>query len=586
MRSRDRPLFTSDCRLENGLPVRATTPLHMLTVTAHRCRIRPQWTSILNTFFIVLLGGLLAIQPVNLISAGDGTVDDLAVRSTKLEAAGQWPELVSLCETAARKGELSNELYHRYDLAKIHCDLDRRSAEKAYQEALGHITEREARQLFVECLQRINSHHVTNPDFNKLISRGCLALHVAVSDPQFQSMHARQATPDRVALLQQHIQHILEARSIGSLSDAETVAIWIARAAQSVVGVRPAVTFLEMTAASVGGLDEYSAFLTTGQLNDLYAQIEGNFVGLGVELKSAEDGLLVVHVISDSPAERSGLKAGDHLIGIAGKPIAGMHVDAAAQLLQGPEGSRVTLAVLRGVGPARAMTVRREHVEIPSIENVELLDRVNGIGYLHITSFQKKTASDLDAAMRQLDAAGMRSLIIDLRGNPGGLLSAAVDVSDLFIDRGLVVATRGRSPEEDFNYTASHAGTWHMPITLLIDSDSASSSEIFAGAIKDHNRGKIIGVQSYGKGSIQGIFPMDAAGVGMRLTTAHFYSPTGQPYSRVGVSPDLWVQQTARPDASGQMINNDATLATALSEIRKTLNPVISQPVARRIIAQ
>ncbi|MGI9453620.1 MAG: S41 family peptidase [Pirellulales bacterium] len=555
-------------------------------MTSLRCPNGPWRISILKTVIIILVGGFLAVQPTNFTNANDISVDDLAVRSTKLEAAGQWPELVSLCETAARKGDLSNELYQRYDLAKIHCDLDRRSAEKAYQEALQNITEGQARQLFIECLGRINSHHVTNPDFHKLISRGCLALQVAISDPRFQSIHARQATPDRIALFQRHIQQIIEGRSITTLTDAETVSIWIVRAAQSVVGIPPAVTFLEMTAASVGGLDEYSAFLTTGQLNDLYAQIEGNFVGLGVELKSAEDGLLVVHVISGSPAERSGLKAGDHLIGIAGKPIAGMHVDAAAQLLQGPEGSRVTLAVLRGVGPARAMTVRREHVEIPSIEDVELLDRLNGIGYLHITSFQKKTAADLDTAMRQLDASGMRSLIIDLRGNPGGLLSAAVDVSDLFIDRGLVVATRGRSPEEDFNYTASHSGTWHMPLTLLIDGDSASSSEIFAGAIRDHNRGKIIGSRSYGKGSIQGIFPMDVAGVGMRLTTAHFYSPTGQPYSRVGVSPDLWVQQTARPDATGQIIKNDATLATALNEVRKTLEPVVSQPVARRITAR
>ena len=575
-----------ECWLENGLPVRATTPLHMSTVTSLRCPNGPWRISILKTVIIILVGGFLAVQPTNFTNASDISVDDLAVRSTKLEAAGQWPELVSLCETAARKGDLSNELYQRYDLAKIHCDLDRRSAEKAYQEALQNITEGQARQLFIECLGRINSHHVTNPDFHKLISRGCLALQVAISDPRFQSIHARQATPDRIALFQRHIQQIIEGRSIATLTDAETVSIWIVRAAQSVVGIPPAVTFLEMTAASVGGLDEYSAFLTTGQLNDLYAQIEGNFVGLGVELKSAEDGLLVVHVISGSPAERSGLKAGDHLIGIAGKPIAGMHVDAAAQLLQGPEGSRVTLAVLRGVGPARAMTVRREHVEIPSIEDVELLDRLNGIGYLHITSFQKKTAADLDTAMRQLDAFGMRSLIIDLRGNPGGLLSAAVDVSDLFIDRGLVVATRGRSPEEDFNYTASHSGTWHMPLTLLIDGDSASSSEIFAGAIRDHNRGKIIGSRSYGKGSIQGIFPMDVAGVGMQLTTAHFYSPTGQPYSRVGVSPDLWVQQTARPDATGQIIKNDATLATALNEVRKTLEPVVSQPVARRITAR
>ena len=372
----------------------------MLIVTSHRCPIRSWRVSFLKTILAIIVGGVLAIQPTIFTNASEVAVDDLAVRSTKLEAAGQWPELVSLCESAARKGNLSNELYQRYDLAKIHCDLDRRSAEKAYQEALQHITEGEARQLFVECLGRINSHHVTNPNFHKLISRGCLALQVAISDRQFQSMHARQATPDRIALLQRHVKHILEGRSIATLSDAETVVIWIARAAQSVVGVPPAVTFLEMTAASVGGLDEYSSFLTTGQLNDLYAQIEGNFVGLGVELKSAEDGLLVVHVISGSPAERSGLKAGDHLIGIAGKPIAGMHVDAAAQLLQGPEGSRVTLAVLRGVGPARAMTVRREHVEIPSIEDIELLDRTNGIGYLHITSFKTKTASDLDTAMR------------------------------------------------------------------------------------------------------------------------------------------------------------------------------------------
>jgi len=557
-----------------------------MTVISNKGLSRRWRLSLLKTIMVILVGGIMAGQLTNFVHAGEIAVDDLAIRSTKLEAAGQWPELVSLCETAARKGELSDELYQRYDLAKIHCDLDRRSAEKAYQEALRRITEGEARQLFVECLRRINSHHVTNPDFHKLINRGCLAIEVAISDPGFQSIHARQATPDRIAFFQRHVQHILEGRSIATLKDAETVAIWIVRAAQSVVGVPPAVSFLEMAAASVGGLDEYSAFLTTGQLNDLYAQIEGNFVGLGVELKSAEDGLLVVHVISGSPAERSGLKAGDHVIGIAGKPIAGMHVDAAAQLLQGPEGSRVTLAVLRGVGPARAMTVRREHVEVPSIEDVQLLDQVNGIGYLHITSFQKKTASDLDTAMRQLNASGMQSLIIDLRGNPGGLLSAAVDVSDLFIDRGLVVATRGRSPEEDFNYTASHRGTWHTPLTLLIDGDSASSSEIFAGAIRDHNRGKIIGSRSYGKGSIQGIFPMDVAGVGMRLTTAHFYSPTGQPFSRVGVSPDLWVQETARPDATGQFMKNDATLATALNEVRKTLEPVAAKPVARRITAR
>jgi carboxyl-terminal processing protease len=341
-----------------------------------------------------------------------------------------------------------------------------------------------------------------------------------------------------------------------------------------------------MTAAAMGGLDEYSAFLTTGQLDDLYAQIEGNFVGLGVELKAAPDGLLVVHVIPGSPAERSGLRAGDHIVGIGGRSLGGMHVDESAQLLQGPAGSLVTLAVLRAPAPARAVTVRREHVDVPSVEDVKLIDPSAGVAHIKISSFQKNTAADVEAALRRLDAAGMRSLVIDLRGNPGGLLSAAVDVADLFLDRGLVVATRGRSPEEDFNYTASRPGTWRMPLVVVIDGDSASSSEIFAGAIRDHARGTIVGTRSYGKGSIQGIFPLEVAGVGMRLTTAKFYSPNGHPYSGVGVDPHLAVHAVAKPvEGQASLPAADTFIGTALEVARRAaVQPAVrntTQPAGR-----
>jgi carboxyl-terminal processing protease len=167
----------------------------------------------------------------------------------------------------------------------------------------------------------------------------------------------------------------------------------------------------------------------------------------------------------------------------------------------------------------------------------------------------------------------MRSLVIDLRGNPGGLLSAAVDTADIFLDRGLVVATRGRSPEEDFNYSAGRPGTWRMPMVVLIDGDSASSSEIFAGAIRDHGRGRIVGSRSYGKGSIQGIFPLESAGVGMRLTTAKFFSPKGLPYSGVGVEPDLPVHTAARPvDGAAAPAAHDAALEVA-TETARSLTP-------------
>ena len=140
----------------------------------------------------------------------------------------------------------------------------------------------------------------------------------------------------------------------------------------------------------------------------------------------------------------------------------------------------------------------------------------------------------------------MKSLVIDVRGNPGGLLVSAVEVVDRFVDRGIIVSTRGRSAQEDFTYSAHEQGKWQMPLVVIVDQDSASAAEIFAGAIRDHRRGTIVGVRSFGKGSVQGIFPLEESNAGMRLTTAKFYSPKGNPYSGIGVEPDFPVQRVAR----------------------------------------
>jgi len=509
-------------------------------------------------------------QPAAKVAA---PADDLATRTTTLAHQGRWSDVVKICETAARKGTLDPALARHYDLAKLHCDVSRRHAEPTYRRQLATLSEAQARRAYGEVLGRIATHHVEAPDYGRLTARGVLAVDVALEDPAFVATHAAQATPERRAIYQQQVNRIVASCPITLQSDAESLAAWVARAGHSILGIAPAVTLMEMAAAAVGGLDEYSAFLTTGQLEDLYAQIDGNFVGLGVELKSATDGLLVVHVIPGSPAERAGLRAGDHLIGVGGRSIGGMGVDEAAHLLQGPEGSLVTLAVVRGPGAARAVTVRREHVEVPSIEEEAIADPAAGVARIRLTTFQKTTAADLAAALRRLDAAGMRSLVLDLRGNPGGLLSAAVDVADLFLERGLVVATRGRSADEDFNYTAAKAGTWRVPLVVLIDGDSASSSEILAGAIRDHRRGTIVGSRSYGKGSIQGIFPLEAAGVGMRLTTAKFFSPRGLPFSGVGVEPDVAVVTAARPVDGEQATaseQSDAALAAGIELARRS----------------
>jgi carboxyl-terminal processing protease len=202
---------------------------------------------------------------------------------------------------------------------------------------------------------------------------------------------------------------------------------------------------------------------------------------------------------------------------------------------------------------------------------VGIIDRDNGIGYCKLTCFQKTTARDLDAALWKLHRDGMRSLIVDVRGNPGGLLTAAVDAADRFIDQGVIVSTHGRSAQEDGTFLAHAEGVWKVPLVVIIDQDSASAAEIFAGAVRDLHRGTLVGVRSYGKGSVQGIFPLEGTNAGVRLTTAKFYSPTGRPYSRVGVDPDVLVRQTARPvigqiaPAAGQ---EDAMLSAALEVAR------------------
>ena len=209
-------------------------------------------------------------------------------------------------------------------------------------------------------------------------------------------------------------------------------------------------------------------------------------------------------------------------------------------------------------------------MDIPSVEDVGIIDDQTGIGYIRLTNFQKTTIRDFDSAMWKLNGQGMKSLIVDLRGNPGGLLSAAVDVANRFVSNGVIVSTRGRNPIEDYTHRAEMSNTWRIPLVVLIDEESASASEILAAAIRDHRRGTIVGHQSFGKGSVQGIFPLNVAGGGVRLTTAKFYSPHGLPISDIGVKPDVNVQYVAKA-ADAQSDPADQILRVGIDVARKTL---------------
>ncbi|MEX2142502.1 MAG: S41 family peptidase [Pirellulales bacterium] len=464
-----------------------------------------------------------------------------------LETQNRWSEAVSLYEEASRKTPGQPALEERLDLAKLHYDIARRYADSTFRKNLVTLSDSEALDLYSQVMTRVSTHYVQPPDWKQLVDRGTLGLSVALYETPFVETNLVNVDADRLALFRRQLQQAAANRQISNRNEARDTVAQIARLAQSQLDVRPAAVVFEYLCAALAGLDEYSTFLTAGQLADIYSQIDGNFVGLGIELKAQDNALLIMNVIPGSPADKAGIKRGDRLTGVSGRTTQDLNTDQAAELLQGEVGTSVEVMAVTGDAAPRALVIRRDHVEVPSIESDRLIDAQSGVAYLKLTCFQKTTTGDLDAALWKLYRQGMKSLIIDLRGNPGGLLTSSVEVADKFLEQGSIVSTRGRSPNEDFNYTAHRAGTWRVPLVVLIDGESASASEIFAGAIRDHRRGTVVGVRSYGKGSVQGIFPLTIGGTGVRLTTAKFYSPTGRPYSRVGVEPDVLVRAAEKP---------------------------------------
>jgi carboxyl-terminal processing protease len=468
------------------------------------------------------------------------SLDGVLAEGSRLESLGRWGEAVTHYEEALRETPENVALQQRSDLAKLHFSLDRRYADRSFVQSLQTLTPQQAAALYLELARKINTHYVTAPRWQYLAQRGAAAVEIGLGEATFCSANGLNLSNEQRAAIRSELYQ-LTTRPVNGPDELAAFAAEIARLIESRCNLRQSATFLEFTAAAAGGLDEYSAFLTADQLRDVYSQIEGNFVGLGVELKADKGALLIVHVIPGSPAERAGIKDGDRIVAVDGRSTEELSTDEAAAMLTGEEGTAVRV-VAETAGQRRELTVRREHVEVPSLEDVKIADPVNGVAYIKIPAFQKTTSRDLDAALWDLHAKGMRSLVLDLRGNPGGLLTAAVEVADKFLQQGGIVSTRGRSAQEDFNYQAHYGGTWRVPLVVLVDGDSASASEIFAAAIKDNARGDIVGQKSYGKGSVQGIFPLGYAGAGIRLTTALFYSPNGQKISKNGVTPNIAVE--------------------------------------------
>ena len=297
-------------------------------------------------------------------------------------------------------------------------------------------------------------------------------------------------------------------------------------------------------------LDPHTAFMTPEAFKEMQVETSGSFGGLGIEITVKDRMLTVVAPIDGTPADRAGIQPGDRIVKIEGQLTKDLTLMDAVRKLRGPKGSKVTIGILReGILEPFEVTLVRETIEVRSVRSKDLGD---GIFYVRLSSFQERTAKDLDKALEQAQKAVATALILDLRNDPGGLLNQAVAVSDMFLDKDqLIVYTQGRLKNQDLRFTAEHStGYPKWPMVVLVNGGSASASEIVAGALQDWKRAVILGTKTFGKGSVQTVIPL-SDGSGLRLTTAKYFTPRGRSIHGIGITPDI-VVEPVKPEVMAQ----------------------------------
>ncbi len=333
----------------------------------------------------------------------------------------------------------------------------------------------------------------------------------------------------------------------------------------------------ELIEAAIDGmltsLDPHSSYLSPDDAEQMRVQTRGEFGGLGIEVTQEEGFVKVVSPIDDTPADAAGIEAGDFITHVDGESILGLTLDKAVDLMRGPVGSEIVITVVReGEQEPFDVTIVRDTIKLTAVRA-----RTEGTSVvLRVTTFNDQTYPNLKEGLEeQIEEAGgienVNGVVLDLRNNPGGLLTQAIKVSDAFLDEGEIVSTRGRNPEDGERFNATPGDlTGGKPIVVLINGGSASASEIVAGALQDHHRAIVVGTKSFGKGSVQTVMPLRGDGA-MRLTTSRYYTPSGRSIQALGVSPDIIVEQPRNTPADEEAEDTN-TPARSEADLRGSLN--------------
>ncbi|MBN2583019.1 MAG: S41 family peptidase [Planctomycetes bacterium] len=433
--------------------------------------------------------------------------------------------------------------------------------------------------LYREVVRSVADNYVDKVGYARLLVNGLTNLRAAMASETFRERHAMSddaaARAAFLGGLDILARKIGEEKKLTSFT-ARYYVRQVCEENERTIGLPCGVIISEMLFGAAEHLDEYTTYMTHEMYEELKSDINGQFVGLGVEVRQDEGHIRIVNVFDSGPASKAGIQGGDILVAVDAENLEGKSLGEAARLIRGPRGSQVAVKVDRN-GEQMTFTATRDTINVPSVRRTAHLGDGGRIGYIQVSNFQRSTGFEVSRALDQLaDDGPLEAMVLDLRGNPGGLLDAAVDVCNLFIDKGTVLTTRGRGFGQTQTYRVGHwRYNYHsQPLVILVDGRSASASEIVAGALHDHGRATLVGSRTYGKGIVQSVLPIEGGQSALYVTTARFFGPQEVPFHGIGIAPDVAVEtpdEPARTPGDEPNPAADAALRRALDVVAESM---------------
>lgn len=498
-------------------------------------------------------------------------LDDIRAQARQAEKDHKWGEACSYYAFLLSKDRHNGDDREHFQTCLRHLHRTRRHQDTSYRQQVLEQDAPIALKVYGEVLNQLQAYpEGERVELNRLFHQGIHEFRLALSDDAFQKMYLPAASKVSIGNFLALLSREYAGKHVRSIGDAKKYALRIAFQAREDLGIKPTVTVLEFACGACNALDEHTYYMTPRQYGEDLASLRGDTVGVGIELALVDRKLVIGQVVINSPAARANLRGDEEIVRINRTRADRLTIDSAHEMLKGKLGSTVEIEVVTTDKQNRVVTLIRQPVNA-SVTFYRMLDPTQGIAYISLVAFNQNTLQELDEAIRTLDLQGMKVLILDLRGNPGGLSETAGDVAERFLWEGAyIVSTKGKVSE--VKRVSRNANPLTVPLVVLVDGGTASAGEILAGALKENigvdmqPRAKLVGMPTFGKGTTQHMVELKTVQAGgIRITWAKLFSPRNNPYNGTGVEPHQKVegadnQITEAVNAARELLGRSITM--------------------------